>query len=167
MRRRGALAASIAAVATLLPAVVLAQDARRGQHVFRQCALCHVVDPAAKDLVAPPLHNIIGRRAGLMQGFDYSEIMRLAGREGLFWTPEALFYFLDRPEEFMPGTYMAFSGLDEQERRDVIAYLERATQDWKQAEARQAKSSGSPPPPKPTPQRSSGAPRVQGIQRIP
>jgi cytochrome c len=124
----------------------LAQDPKRGEHVFRQCRLCHVVDPKARDLVAPPLHNIVGRRAATVPGFDYSAIMKAAGRDGLMWTPEALFYFLDRPEEFIPGTYMAFSGLDEQERHDVIAYLEKITREFKAAEAARTRPAPTPAP---------------------
>lgn len=138
-----------------------AQDARRGQHVFRKCALCHVVDPTAKDLLAPPLHNVIGRRAATIPGFDYSDIMKTAGGKGLAWTPEALFYFLDRPDEFMPGTYMAFAGIEEQERRDVIAYLERLTREF-QAKTRRGPTSPppqqQPPPRKPAPQQQSSPP---------
>jgi cytochrome c len=126
-----------------------AQDVARGQYLFRKCLLCHVVDPNAKDSLAPPLHNIIGRRAASIGGFEYSDIMRTAGRRGLVWTAEALFYFLDRPEEFMPGTYMAFAGLEEQERRDVIAYLERLTQESSRATARKSAPAPAPPvPPK-------------------
>jgi cytochrome c2 len=121
----GVSLASLAALFFALPAV--AQDAARGSHVFKKCALCHVLDPKAKDLLAPPLHDIVGRKAGQIPGFQYSDIMKLAGSKGLLWSPEALQYFLDRPEEFMPGTYMAFSGLEDQERRDVIAYLQKIT----------------------------------------
>lgn len=104
-----------------------AQDARRGEHVFRKCLLCHVLDPKATNLIAPPLHNLIGRRAATVPGFSYSDIMLLAREKGLIWNADALYYFLDRPEDFMPGTYMAFAGLEEQERKDVIAYLTKIT----------------------------------------
>ena len=107
---------------------VAAQDAKRGEHVFRKCLLCHVLDPNATNLIAPPLHNIIGRRAADVPGFAYSDIMKLAREKGLVWNAEALYYFLDRPEDFMPGTYMAFAGLEEQERNDVIAYLSKITE---------------------------------------
>jgi cytochrome c len=136
---------TVAATLAGLPAAI-AQDARRGQHVFRKCALCHVVDPSAKDLLAPPLHNIIGRRAAVVPGFEYSEIMKTAGQKGLQWSSEALFYFLDRPEDFMPGTYMAFAGLEEQERRDVIAYLEMLTKEFQATRAPKAAAKPSAPP---------------------
>lgn len=136
-----------------------AQDVRRGEYVFRKCLLCHVTNPGAKDLLAPPLHNIVGRRAAQISGFEYSEIMRLAGQKGLYWSPEALNYFLDRPEEFMPGTYMAFSGLDDQERRDVIAYLEKITLDNRRAEQIKRRQQLPPAPTGPgTPQQRSFAP---------
>lgn len=120
----------------------LAQDAKRGEHVFKRCLLCHVVEPGATTSIAPPLHNIVGRTAGIVPGFQYSDIMKLAREKGLVWSEEALYQFLDRPEDFMPGTYMAFAGLDEQERKDVIAYLKMITENSKrkaQAEPQDAK----------------------------
>ena len=49
---------------------------------------------------------------------------RPAGAKGLVWTDEVLFKYLENPLTFMQGTKMAFAGLkDEQDRRDVIAYL--------------------------------------------
>lgn len=104
---------------------VEAQDAERGRHVFRKCATCHVPSPDSTQALAPPLDDVIGRPAGAIPGFQYSEIMTMAGKKGLVWTPNVLYYFLDRPEVFMPGTYMAFPGLEDQERRDVIAHLEK------------------------------------------
>lgn len=112
------------AMAAWVPAAY-AQDAKRGEHVFRKCLLCHVVEPGSTSSIAPPLNDVVGRRAGIINGFQYSEIMQLARDKGLSWTEDALYQFLDKPEDFMPGTYMAFAGLEEQERRDVIAYLKQ------------------------------------------
>lgn len=143
-------------------------DARRGQHVFRKCLLCHEIQSNAKDMLAPPLSNVIGRPAASIDGFVYSDIIKIAGRKGLTWSPEALDLFLDRPDVFMPGTYMAFPGIDQPERADVIAYLLKLTKDTNEAarkaaaeSARQADptrrkalpslppSASQPPPPKP------------------
>lgn len=101
----------------------LAQDATRGAHVFRKCAVCHTTDPRTEIRLGPPLGGVIGRKAASIEGYDYSDSMKTAGGSGLVWTEEALMYFLDRPDTFMPGTYMTFAGLDVEERRDVIAYL--------------------------------------------
>lgn len=141
--RLSALLLLLLAVTPALPA--LAQDAKRGEHVFRRCLLCHVIDPNKTNALAPPLHNVIGRPAASITGFQYSEIMRQAGNQGLVWSSEALFYFLDRPDVFMPGTYMAFAGLEEPERLDVIAYLEKISREFQNPAARKPPTS---PPPK-------------------
>jgi cytochrome c len=70
------------------------------------------------------LNNLIGRKAGTMEGFDYSPANKDAGTKGLTWTEENLFKYLHDPKAFMPGTKMIFAGLkEEQDRRDLIAYL--------------------------------------------
>lgn len=121
---RSSLLAGIVLLTTGASAVV-AQDAKRGEHVFRKCLLCHVVEAGSTSSIAPPLQDVVGRLAGSIKGFQYSEIMQLAREKGLTWSEDALFQFLDKPEDFMPGTYMAFAGLEERERRDVIAYLKQ------------------------------------------
>lgn len=131
---RSATAAGLQAGLLAVPALAAvvaaaqAQDARRGEHVFRRCLLCHVVEPGSTNAIGPPLNDVVGRRAGAIPGFQYSEIMQLAREKGLSWSEDALFRFLDKPEDFMPGTYMAFAGLEEQERHDVIAYLKQLTE---------------------------------------
>ncbi len=133
-------------------------DALRGRHVFRKCAVCHVINPGSTALLAPPLNDVIGRPAATTPGFEYSDIMKVAGQKGLVWTKEALNYFLDRPEQFIPGTYMAFAGLETQERADVIAYLGTLSR----ANAKQAQSDTPPKapeaPPSPPPSRSRSKP---------
>lgn len=147
---RSLIIGAVAIMTTIATASIApAQDARRGEHVFRKCLLCHVLDPKATNLIAPPLHNVIGRRAADIPGFAYSEIMKLAREKGLIWNADSLYYFLDRPEEFMPGTYMAFAGLDERERRDVIAYLTQLTE-----------SHNAQPDPRPAPTVPFSAPRA-------
>lgn len=127
---RSTAAAGLLAVPAMAAGVSAthAQDAKRGEHVFRRCLLCHVVEPGSTNAIGPPLNDVVGRRAGAIPGFQYSEIMQMAREKGLSWSEDALFRFLDKPEDFMPGTYMAFAGLEEQERHDVIAYLKQLTE---------------------------------------
>jgi cytochrome c len=82
--------------------------------------------PGPKNKVGPTLNGVIGRKAGTIEGFDYSTANKSAGDKGLVWTPDVLFKYLENPLTFMPGTKMVFSGLKpEQDRRDVIAYLQK------------------------------------------
>ena len=110
-------------------APTFAQDAERGEAVFRKCRACHQIGEGAKNMVGPQLNGISGRPAGAVEGFNYSQANKKAGEEGLVWTEENLFKYLENPREFMPKNKMAFAGLkDEQERKDVIAYLKKFSQ---------------------------------------
>lgn len=99
----------------------LTGDAAAGETVFAQCKTCHLIEEG-KNGVGPSLHGIVGRDAGTIAGFNYSDAN---ANSGVTWTPEVLFEYLEAPRDFMPGTRMAFPGLkDAQDRADVIAYLE-------------------------------------------
>jgi cytochrome c len=115
-------------LAASAPSASLAADgnAEDGAEVFKKCRACHDVGPNAKNKVGPVLNNIIGRKAGSVAGFEYSPANKEAGTKGLVWTEDVMLKYLENPLAFMPGTKMAFAGLkDEQDRRDVIAYLKQ------------------------------------------
>lgn len=114
-------------VAVVSPAA--AQNAENGEQVFRKCRACHQIGEGAKNTVGPQLNNIIGRPAGSVEGFNYSQANKEAGQNGLVWTEENLFKYLENPRAFMPKTKMAFAGLrEEADRKDVIAYLKKFSQ---------------------------------------
>ena len=120
------MAVSVLAGGVMLAAPVLADDgkAEDGAEEFKKCRACHDVGPTARIKVGPPLNNIIGRHAGTVEGFAYSDANKAAGCKGLVWTEDVLLKYLENPLTFMPGTKMAFAGLkDEQDRKDLIAYL--------------------------------------------
>ncbi len=99
----------------------LTGDASAGETVFAQCRTCHLVEEG-RNGVGPSLYGVVGREAGSIEGFNYSDAN---ANSGVTWTPEVLFEYLEAPREFMPGTRMAFPGLsDPQDRADVIAYLD-------------------------------------------
>jgi cytochrome c len=101
-------------------------NAEAGADVFKKCRACHDVGPAAKNKVGPLLNGIIGRKAGTIDGYTYSEANKKAGANGLEWTEGVMFKYLENPLSFMPGTKMAFAGLkDAEDRKDLIAYLKQ------------------------------------------
>ena len=82
--------------------------------------------PRRRTRWGPLLNGIIGRAAGTIDGFNYSDANKQAGAKGLVWTEDVMFKYLEAPLSFMPGTKMAFAGLkDAQDRKDVIAYLKK------------------------------------------
>ena len=122
---RSAWFAALAAIAVgTAAAPSMAQDVENGQSLYRQCRACHQVGAGAKNLVGPQLNGIVGRKAGTVDGFNYSEANKKAGADGLVWNEANLLKYLENPLQFMPGTKMAYAGLkDEADRKDVIAYL--------------------------------------------
>jgi len=98
-------------------------DAEKGEKVFRKCKACHTVEDA-KNKVGPTLQGVIGRTAGTVEGFKYSDAMKEAGAGGMVWTEENIAMYLEKPKDFIQKNKMAFVGLKkESDRADVIAYL--------------------------------------------
>ncbi len=117
------LVAAITATACA-PAFAEPGNAEAGEDVFKKCRACHDVGPDAKNKVGPQLNGLIGRKVGAVADFAYSDANKAFGEKGAMWTEDELFKYLENPLTYMPKTKMAFAGLkDEQDRRDVIAYL--------------------------------------------
>ena len=124
--KRTVLLSAVAAMVALGAGAALAQDADNGAEVFKRCRACHEVGEAAKNKVGPLLNGIVGRKAGTIDGFNYSDANRKAGAEGWVWTEEKMMEYLLNPRAAMPGNKMAYAGLkDEQDRKDLIAYLKK------------------------------------------
>ncbi len=98
-------------------------DPVRGQRVFAICGECHSL-AAGTNKYGPSLHGLIGRRAGSVADFDYSDAMAQAG---LTWDDATLDKYLADPQAVVPGNRMPFDGLpDARDRADLIAYLDQA-----------------------------------------
>lgn len=99
-------------------------DAAEGEKVYRKCKACHQVGPDAKNRVGPELNAIVGRVAGSVEGFKYSDAMMAKNAEGFAWSEEAIDAYLADPKGYLPGNKMSFAGLKkEEDRQNVIAYL--------------------------------------------
>ena len=95
-------------------------DAGAGERVFGKCRACHKLE-AGENAAGPYLYNVVGRDVGTAQGFNYSGALSEVAD---VWTPENLYYFLENPRGWAPGTSMGFAGLNKSEdRQNLIAYL--------------------------------------------
>lgn len=113
-------AADAPAAATPVSYDSLKGDATHGGQVFVQCKTCHVIE-AGQNRVGPSLHGIIGRTAGSVAGYSYSDANK---KSGIVWSEAKIFEYLEHPQKTVPGTKMSFAGLAQaQDRADVIAYL--------------------------------------------
>jgi len=107
--------------AALLVALAVAGDPTRGEQIYARCGACHALET---NRTGPRHCGLLGRRAGTVPGFDYSQAMK---RSGLTWDEKTLDRFLANPLRAVPGTTMGYAGIeDAQERADLIAYLRSA-----------------------------------------
>jgi cytochrome c len=106
-----------------------AGDAAAGEKVFAKCKACHQVGEGAKNAVAPELNGLSGRKAGSVEGYNYSEPMKASG---IAWDEASFKEFIKNPKAKVPGTKMIFQGLaSEGDQDNVWAYLSQFKADGK------------------------------------
>ena len=77
-----------------------------------------------KDKKGPTLTGVLGRKAGSVAGFKYSEAMAASG---VVWDEATIAEYVASPKEFIPGNKMAFAGLKkEDEIENLLAYIKEA-----------------------------------------
>jgi cytochrome c2 len=70
----------------------------------------------------PHLRGIVGRPAGSVEGFGYSNTL-LKTLKGMEWTEAALDVWITSPQAWVPGVYMFYKQPDAEIRRKIILYL--------------------------------------------
>jgi len=122
----GALAAAAFGLASAGAALALTpagqEAAEKAGHVMfeHRCRSCHADDPALKSY-GPTLVGIVGRKAGTIEGFAYSDAMKAAG---IVWTEHALRAWIADNKAVLPGTRMRHIGVTDTTEQDfLIQYL--------------------------------------------
>ena len=110
-------------VAALLFGAATSSARADGDKLFKQqCAACHAVAADAPMGMGPNLRTVLGREAGKLEGFPYSNEFK-KGMSGKSWTPSLLDAWLEDPQNLAPGTYMMYKQADDEVRKEIIAYL--------------------------------------------
>lgn len=106
-----------------LPVAASAQDVENGKAVFKKCMACHQF---GKSAVGPDLKGVVGRKAGTVEGYAYSDAVKTSG---ITWDEATISEYITNPKA-NPTTKepwknkMIFPGIkDDAERKDLIAYL--------------------------------------------
>lgn len=117
-------AASVTTTALATPDTAGGPDPKHGQAVVqRTCAACHTFNQGGPTRVGPNLFGVTTRQIADVAGYNYSPALK--SHQGQHWDQGDLDAFLKSPRTFAPGTRMTFPGISsDQDRRDVIAYLE-------------------------------------------
>ena len=106
----------------LIFSIANAGDPVKGKKVFRKCVACHSLQEG-KNKMGPPLNNLLGRKAGSVDGYKYSKAMK---NSGVVWDEESLDEFLTKPRKFIPKTKMSFRGIKNKSLRDdLISFLKQ------------------------------------------
>jgi cytochrome c len=95
----------------------LAQDVAAGETAFRKCAPCHSIGPDAANKVGPELNALDGRKAGTVDGFNYSDANK---GSGITWNEAAFKEYIKDPRAKVPGTKMIFAGIKSQTELDNL-----------------------------------------------
>jgi cytochrome c len=93
-------------------------DSRGGKEVFeKRCSGCHAVDTGRE---GPPLRGVVGRKAGTVAGYQYSDALRASG---ITWNETSLLRWLENPDAMVKGVDMEFRVSKPDERDAVVEYL--------------------------------------------
>lgn len=103
-----------------MPAAHADGDAAHGKQLYAaRCAICHSIDYNG---VGPTHRNLIGRKAGSVPGYAYSDALK---NSRVIWDEASLKQWLTEPEKFIPGQKMFISIPDARDRADIVAYLKQ------------------------------------------
>lgn len=126
-RRLAAACAALAGLAAVQPA--FAEDAMvaAGKLFFGQrCQIFHNPAAAGGKTYGPPLTGVVGRKAGSVEGFGYSDALR---NSGIVWTEASLKAWMEDNDGMLPGTRMRHVGVeDKAEQEMIVAYLKSLAQ---------------------------------------
>ena len=130
--------ALVACLAAALPCGAAWADPDPGRSAYvKVCQRCHglITERTARSSEAliwravmaplgPNLSGVMGRPAGIVEGFRYSNAMRAFAAEGAVWDRPTLDVYLTDSQKLVRGSYM-FLKVKQQQRQLVIDYLER------------------------------------------
>jgi len=109
------------AAAEPLPVLLAKADVGKGQASFKKCAACHTAEQGGPSKVGPNLYGVVGAPKARVAGFNYSAPLKAKGGD---WSYEELNAFVQNPKAHIPGTIMAFAGIQQAgERADLLTYL--------------------------------------------
>ncbi|MBR0847533.1 c-type cytochrome [Bradyrhizobium diazoefficiens] len=86
----------------------------------QQCAVCHTLSLSEPARQGPPLVKVVGRTAGKIEGFRYSDGLAKAD---FAWDEARLDAWLTNPQAVIPGVVMAYRQAKPETRAAIIAFL--------------------------------------------
>ena len=85
------------------------------------CRTCHSFKPGDNRL-GPTLHGVVGRKAGSVEGYQFSSAMQ---QSSIVWDEANLDAFIEDPNKVVHGNAMKpYGGIDDPaQRKEIVGYL--------------------------------------------
>jgi cytochrome c len=85
------------------------------------CRTCHSFKPGDNRL-GPTLHGVVGRKAGSVEGYQFSSAMQ---QSSIVWDEANLDAFIEDPNKVVHGNAMKpYGGIDDPaQRQEIVGYL--------------------------------------------
>ena len=98
-------------------------------HFKRKCSVCHSIDLRHNNKAGPTLHNIMGRKAGSLNDYNYSDALKKA--KFVWNTATIRELFEEGPDEFIPGSKMPLQVISQSDDLNALLfYLEKLSGDY-------------------------------------
>lgn len=100
--------------------------AEDGEKLFLDnCGVCHTLNKDDPPRQGPVLLGVVGRKAGSIPEFPYSNGLKNAGFD---WTPELIETWIADPQAVIQDSYMLYNQPDSAIRAAIAAYLAGKTE---------------------------------------
>ena len=92
----------------ILKMVELADSEEGKKFANKNCGACHLFTMPPENKIGPSLALLLNRQIGGAEGYKYSKAFI---EKGGVWSIKNLYYFLDNPKVWVPGTKMSYRGI--------------------------------------------------------
>ena len=115
-------AAAVEVVETPIAELLVTADAANGaKEAKKRCAACHTFEAGGANKTGPNLHGVMGGKIAGKGGYPYSSALQGVGGN---WDYEKMNQWLKNPGKFAKGSKMILKLKKDQQRADIIKYLD-------------------------------------------